>query len=77
MKYPIGTTYTKNNMRRDVCTVIDYHTTTNLAGEVVCQRYVTVHSFLGQAVTDIGIMEISINRGDPVLPKGTTPCAKN
>lgn len=62
MKYPVGTKYVKNNKRKDVCTVVDFHTTTNMAGEVIRMRYVTSHAFMGQTVLDHDVPETEISR---------------
>lgn len=63
MKYPIGTKFKTRGKHPKECVVVDYLTTTNLAGDVVKQRYVTQHSFLGQIVTDYDVVETTISRG--------------
>lgn len=60
MQFPVGT---KFNSRGRVCTVIDYHVTRNLAGEVVRSRYVATHEFLGQTVVENDITPVAIARG--------------
>lgn len=60
--YPIGFTFTMNNKRKDVCTVIDHYTTTNSKGEIVDFRYVCVHQFMGQMVTDRNVCHTTIVR---------------
>ena len=47
-----------------LCTVIDKHTTTNSAGEVVKVRYVSVHEFLGQKVVNEDVVSVTIQRGE-------------
>lgn len=63
MKYPIGTKFKTRGKAPRVCTVVDYHTTTNLAGEVVKERYVATHEFMGQIVTDYDVCAVTIARG--------------
>jgi len=63
MKYPVGTQYMTRGKHPRLCTVVDYHTTTNLAGEVVKERYVSTHEFCGQTVTDYDIVPVTIARG--------------
>jgi len=35
------------------CTVVDIHTTTNLAGEVVKVEFKAVHEFMGQQISEM------------------------
>jgi len=63
MKYPIGTQYMTRGKHPLLCTVIDYHTTTNLSGVVVKERYVSTHEFCGQIVTDYDVVPVTIARG--------------
>lgn len=58
MRYPVGTQYTDRHGR--VNTVVDYLTTTNLAGSVVRQRYVVERRVAGSIVTDYDVVETSI-----------------
>ena len=67
-RFPVGTTFTPRGKHATLCTVTDYHTTTNLRGEVVRVRYVAEHAFLGQQVRDADVAETTIARGSPVLP---------
>lgn len=68
MKYPVGTTFLPRGKGRHTCTVTDFHTTRNLAGEIVRERYVATHQFLGQTITETDIAEATIARGCPQLP---------
>ena len=63
MKHPIGTTYKRRygKIRQD-CTVIDYYTTKNLAGDIVKRRYVTAHDFMGSTLVDYDVTETEISR---------------
>ena len=63
MKYPIGTQYRTRGKAPRLCTVVDYHTTTNLAGEIVRERYVSTHQFAGQTVTNSDVVAVTIARG--------------
>lgn len=64
MKYPIGTTFTMRHGKiTRVHTVVDFYTTTNMAGEIVLQRYVAAHDFLGQQLITVNITETAISRG--------------
>ncbi len=62
-KFQIGQKYIKRGKRKDICTVIDIHTTYNSAGEVVKERYVSTHTFMGQVVTDRDVVETTIAMG--------------
>ncbi len=68
MKYPVGTTFTPRRKNTYTATVIDYHTTTNLAGEVIKARYVCTHDFCGKTVTDYDVSPTTIARGEPKPP---------
>lgn len=60
--YAIGTKYTPARKHATECTIVDIHTTTNLAGEIVKVRYVSTHAFLGQTVTDYDVVPVTIAR---------------
>lgn len=62
MKYPVGTVFTiRRHRKRPVeHTVVDYHVTRNLAGDVVRERYVTAHQFMGQTLFDGDVVETTI-----------------
>ena len=50
-QYPVGTQFTpRKKGRSDLETVIDFHTTTNLAGDIVSTCYVIEHEFMGQKI---------------------------
>jgi hypothetical protein len=68
MKYPQGTKFIRRgDKQRRVCTVIDYHTTRNISGDIVKQRYVAGHEFMGQTIIETDICETTIARGE-ILP---------
>ena len=63
MKYPVGTTYRRQRGRvLEEQTVVDYHVTRNLSGDIVKERYVTTHSLLGQTIYDYDITQTEIDR---------------
>lgn len=61
--YAIGTKFISGGKAKNECTVIDIHTTRNMAGEIVKQRYVATHAFLGQIVEDCDVNDVTIARG--------------
>jgi len=65
MKYPIGTKYSRNIGKgvTRICTVIDYHVTRNMAGDIVNERYVTIN--------DIGTMDYMASSTE--VSKGLLP----
>jgi hypothetical protein len=63
MIYPVGTKYLTRGKHPVECTVVDVHTTTNLAGEIVRIDYVTEHLFCGQSVKERGVCAVTIARG--------------
>ena len=68
MKYPQGTRFIRRgDKHRRICTVIDYHTTRNLSGDIVRERYVAGHEFMGQIIIERDICETTISRGE-ILP---------
>lgn len=62
-RFPIGTQYRTSGKHPDTCTVVDQLTTRNAAGEVVRERYVSTHEFLGQVITDHDVVDTTIARG--------------
>jgi hypothetical protein len=62
-RYSIGDKYITRGRRKDVCTIIDIHTTTNASDEVVKITYVATHDFLGQIVTNYEVYETTISMG--------------
>ena len=63
MTYPIGTIYMASGKAANLCTITDIHTTHNVAGELVKTRYVASHVFLGQTVTELDIVDVTVARG--------------
>jgi len=59
-RFNVGTTFTGKGKR--ICTVTDIHRTYNNAGDIVKIRYVAVHDFLGQSVTEQDVLETTIAR---------------
>lgn len=65
MDIKIGTRFIRrNSKRKDIETVVDILTTTNLKGEIVSVRYVATHEFMGQIVTDSDIVKTTILRSE-------------
>lgn len=62
-RFKVGTTYQTRSKHPRVCTVVDIHTTTNLAGEVVRIGYLTSHDFCGQTVLEHDVCDTTIARG--------------
>jgi hypothetical protein len=64
MEIKVGTKFIRRGTKRkDIETVIDIHTTTNLKGEVVKVSYVSTHIFMGQVITNYDIIGTTILRG--------------
>ena len=63
-QHAIGTKFIRNmSKRKDIETVVDILTTTNLSGDVVKIRYICSHDFLGQQVLDYDVNAVTIARG--------------
>lgn len=63
-RFPVGTQFIPIGRKEKIVhTVIDYHVTTNLAGEVVCAKYVSEHEFCGQKVRVYDVADATIARG--------------
>jgi hypothetical protein len=68
MKYPQGTKFIRRgDKQKRILTVIDYHTTRNISGDIVKQRYCVAYEVAGQILIDSDITETTISRGD-ILP---------
>lgn len=64
----IGTKFIRYGSKaKRVETVVDIHTTYNLAGEVVKVRYVTEHETLGQKVRDYDVVAVTIQRSEIIF----------
>ena len=61
--YPIGTVYKTCGKYPVLCTVTDFLTTKNLAGDVVKTRYVATHKLGHQLVIDGDVTATAIARG--------------
>jgi len=65
MKYAQGTKFIRRgDKQKRVLTVFDYHTTRNISGDIVKQRYVAAYEIAGQILTDSDITETTISRGE-------------
>jgi hypothetical protein len=67
MRFPIGTKFIPRGLD-SIHEVIDYHITKNSKDEIVKQKYVSRHLFMGQEIKTSDIAETTIARG--ILP----PC---
>ena len=69
MRFPMNYQFiprsAKSNKRRDVYTVINFLTTTNLNGSIIRTCYVCKHDFCGQSIVTEEC-EATIARGEPV-----------
>jgi hypothetical protein len=64
MRFPVGTKFVRIGKKTSAAeTVVDFHVTRNLAGEIVKERYVTTREFCGQEITDNDVCETTIARG--------------
>jgi hypothetical protein len=63
MKYKIGTKFKTRHRHPRLCKVVDILRTYNEAQELVRVRYVAVHLFGGQVVTDNDVVECTITMG--------------
>lgn len=62
-KYLPGTTYKTRGRQPRLCTVIDVHITYSLAGDLVRVRYVSIHEFMGQTITNNDVVQTTIDMG--------------
>lgn len=65
MKYQIGTKFIPRGLD-SIHKVIDYHITSNSRGEIIKERYVTSHSFMGQEIIKSDIPQATIDRSEMV-----------
>lgn len=64
----VGTQFYRYGRKHKVLeTVIDIHTTYNLAGQIVNVRYVTEHELMGQKVIDYDVVAVTIQRSEIIL----------
>lgn len=63
MNIEIGTKFMTGGKFPKKCTVIDIYKTYNSKNELVKTRYVAIHEFLGQTVTDYDVVQPTIGRG--------------
>ena len=64
MKFPIGTKYSHPIAKNlsEICTVVDYLVTYNLASEIVGEKYVTCRYIAGIPVIETDVSEDMIAR---------------
>lgn len=62
-RFPIGTVFRTQGKHPRLCKVTDILRTFNSAGELVSLRYVAIHEFCGQTVTDRDVLDATIARG--------------
>ncbi len=74
--YRIGTKFKTRGKVPRLCTVTDILKTYNSRGELVETRYVATHEFMGQAITDRDVVNVTIARGlvsEPPIPDNECP----
>lgn len=62
-KFLSGTTFMSRGRHPRLCTVVDVHMTHNLAGEHIRTRYVAIHEFMGQVITNTDVTETAVAMG--------------
>lgn len=63
MKFPIGTEYNGRGELKDRCyRVVDYWTTRDMAGNIMREKYIVTHVFLGQEIAE-EVCETTVARG--------------
>lgn len=62
-RFEVGTQYLSAGKHPVLCTVVNYITCTNLAGNIVKTYYETSHDFCGQRVVETNVCETTIARG--------------
>jgi hypothetical protein len=66
MKYQLGYKFKKaTGVRRDICIIVDYLTTTNIKGEIVKHEYIISFEFLDELFFD-SCPIATIDRGSKV-----------
>lgn len=72
--YPIGLEFRMKRGKQSPreCEIVDVHTTTNSAGEIVKIRYVAAYEFMGQVILDKDVCAVTIARA---LDAEGKPCA--
>jgi hypothetical protein len=63
MEYAIGTKFKTRGKAPRLCEVVDILKTYNSNGELVKTRYVAIHDFMGQKVTDYDVIKTTIAMG--------------
>jgi len=66
MKHKIGTQFVRRQHSKinRIETIIDYHVTRNIAGEIVKERYVTSHPCMAQEVIDYDVVQTTIDMAE-------------
>ncbi len=62
-KHAIGTQYLPKAKHPRVCTITDFFTVTNKAGEVVKTYYESEHEFMGQIVKNREVCNATVDMG--------------
>lgn len=62
-KFRVGQKFMTRGKHPQECTIVDIHTTRNLAGNLVRFEYVATHLFCGQVVEDRHVCEVTVARG--------------
>lgn len=62
-RFQIGQQFNTRGKFPRLCTVVDILTTYNSKGELVKLRYVAIHTFMGQVVTESDVVETTIAMG--------------
>ena len=76
-RFEIGTEYLSSGKQPRLCTVTDKLTTTNSAGEIVKERYISTHKVWEQTVTNHDVVDASVAMGVDRLEKLRAIVAKN
>lgn len=66
-RFPIGTKYTTGGKHPRIATITGQHTTIDQDGNVVRERYVSVHEFLNRVIQETDIPDTTVARG--LLPE--------
>lgn len=62
-RFAVGTTFKRRGKHPCLCTVVDILKTYNSKGALVRLRYVVIHEFMGQIVTEQDVCEATIAMG--------------
>ena len=62
-RFPVCTEYLSSGKHPKLCTVLNFITCTNLAGNIVKTYYETSHDFCGQRIVETDVCDTTIARG--------------